>query len=119
MIEQKIINLTWLAAMNFNIYQLRRVVVVDLIHMEGRADRKCFGWCDIASGEIQIRQTSHHEIPRRLSDATIIDTIAHELAHFIEFRHGKDHNKLKNAIKVFLTIKWNNSLSPPIPIDQG
>jgi hypothetical protein len=106
MIAQKVINRTWHCAMAFKLYQLRDVCVVDTVFMDGSAHKNLFGWCNISTGHMQIRVTSHHEIPRRLSDACIIDTIAHELAHFIEFRHGPDHRALRNALKTFIVTHW-------------
>jgi hypothetical protein len=116
-LSQKVINRTWAAARSFNIYQLTEVVVVDTIMLDGRAHKDAFGWCDISTGQLQIRITSHHEMPRRLTDNNIIDTIAHELAHFTEYRHNRDHRELRNAIRTYLKVHWD-TINPTAPIQS-
>lgn len=65
---------------------------------------KEFGNCD-DTGAIEIRLTNLKN-QRLLSEYTIRDTMAHELAHLEDMTHSKGHKALTSAIKVWLWRRW-------------
>lgn len=69
--------------------------------IEPMTDQRCksFGHCD-ANGVIKIRVHVFGKPHRPLKWATIVDTLAHELAHTDEtgWRHGEEHRELSEVI---------------------
>lgn len=67
----------------------------------------CWGWCDPKTGRVAIcvRESSFEEPDgdslwneKPLSAFRILDTLAHELAHFAHSGHGKKHKRLHKEI---------------------
>jgi len=101
--EDKVRRLTHTAAHLFSIRNFRDIFIVDV--MENK--ESCYGWYDIGTGYIEVR------IKRLRGDgflalSTIIDTIAHELAHAVYFPHDKNHRHLTIAIREWLNRNWDN-----------
>jgi hypothetical protein len=108
-LTQKIINVGWRAAWEFDLHNLRRIVVVDTIRDAG-AKVKWFGACDTFTGEVFVRTMSRHPIPRRLSDVNIMDTLSHELAHLVEPGHGRAHLSLGRMLYRYIERRWSEEI---------
>lgn len=103
--EQTIINMTWAASRAFKLKSLTKVHVSGTIYLNGGQTRD-FGHCT-PEGLIQIR---HKYLGKRAMENlpvdTIIDSIAHELAHLYRYEHGREHKTLQRAIIVWLEFNW-------------
>lgn len=101
MTEARLINLAHNCAKAFHI-PLKNIWVTSVMFDGGRSDKTAFGQCDLVQQTIWIRVTSNHTPPRPLSEACIIDTLAHELAHLFEWNHTKRHKGLVRVLKEWL-----------------
>lgn len=68
---------------------------------------RCYGDCDInvASPTIRLRVHRLGRPNRPLARQTIIDTLAHELAH-LKHGHGAQHRALRRAILDYWRDEW-------------
>ena len=64
---------------------------------------RCFGDCDFdaASPSIRLRVHQLNRPSQPLARQTIIDTLAHELAHLAHSRHGRKHLAMRRDILTF------------------
>jgi predicted SprT family Zn-dependent metalloprotease len=76
------------------------------LHIVHECPNNDFGWVD-DKGNVEIR-IYRSDRKTRLALSTILDTIAHELAHLIEWDHGPSHRRLTSAIKVWLERNWED-----------
>lgn len=98
--EEKLVHLATIAAWVFKLDFFKELHVVEEI----QDDLSAFGICD-ADGVIEIRVRNLKD-GGFLSAKTILDTLAHELAHVQHFCHDSHHRRLKTAIKVWLERHW-------------
>lgn len=104
-LDQKIINLGFRAAMEFNV-RVNSIVVTDKLFYQGKL-LPDYGFCDLERADIYIRTHTYHEKPRLLIRDTIQDTLAHELAHLIDSTHKRYHTHLTYGILFWLRINWD------------
>lgn len=105
-LNEKIINMVWRAASQHDLDRLLTAVhPTPVVFLDGQKTT-LFGFCDIGTGLITIRTHSLHPIPRVLRTHTIIDTAAHELAHLLEYRHGRPHRNLSTALRCWMESNW-------------
>ena len=104
--DLKIVNMTWRAASHFDLDRLLTAVnPTPVVFLNGQRTT-LFGFCDIATGLIVLRTHTLHKAPRLLRTQTIIDTASHELAHLLEYRHGRPHRNLTLALRGWMEANW-------------
>jgi len=112
-LNEKIINLAWRAASQHDIDRLLTAIYPQpVLYLDG-AKTTLHGHCDTLTGTIYVRTHTLHKHTRPLHVNTLCDTIAHELAHLIEYRHGRPHRLLTNALASWLSSNFGHD-----PIEQ-
>ena len=112
-LAELVINLAWRAASQHDLDRL----LVAVYPLQCIEDTTWHGACDKVTGTIYIRtHTLHKNKPRQLKIATIIDTMAHELAHLMEWRHGRPHRNLTLALRSWLEANWGHDPQAQHPI---
>jgi hypothetical protein len=115
-LNEKIINLGWRAASQHDIDRLLTAIIPTARIYDAGRTTAWHGWCDTLTGVIQVRtHTLHKHSPRVLVVHTIIDTLAHELAHLMEPRHGRPHRNLTIALRAWLETNWGADINARPP----
>lgn len=102
-IESKLVRLAHAAAHTFRLGNFTNLHIVESLP----EDDNCFGWYDDKTGELAIRTKSLKG--KSLALSTVIDTLAHELAHIIYYQHDKNHRRLTMALKIWIIRNWDGS----------
>jgi hypothetical protein len=97
----KLVRLAHAAAHSFRLVGFKDLHFVDSLAEEAN----CYGFYDTETGDLAIRVKTVKGSYFSLS--TVLDTLAHELAHLLFIQHDTNHKRLTIAIKIWLQRNWD------------